>query len=67
MVALIPGLLVSAVYFGLLFLHDRRTLGHLHKASYLGAAFVVAVQILTVPLGNSALWMGIMGCFAGIV
>jgi hypothetical protein len=67
MVALPPGLLVSAVFFGAMAVHDKRTSGLLHPTTMASAAFVVAIQVLTIPIGNSAPWMALANGLAALV
>ena len=50
--ALVNDLLIAAVM-----IYDRRTRGRVHPAYWWGAAAVVAVQILRVPLSTSHAWM----------
>lgn len=66
-VAIPPGILVFAVFFIPLVLHDRRTLGRVHPTSLTVMVAVFAVILLPLVLGPSALWAGMTEAFAGLV
>jgi hypothetical protein len=61
-----PGILVWLAFFVPLFLHDRRTLGHIHPASLRVSAAALAVILLPLLLGPSAAWAGFTEAFAGL-
>jgi hypothetical protein len=65
-VAVPPGVLVFALFFIPLVLHDRRTLGRVHPTSLGVMAVVLAVILLPVVLGPSAPWAGVTSAFAGL-
>jgi len=65
--AIPPGLLVFAVFFVPLVLHDRRTLGRVHPTSLLVMAVALLGILLPLVLGPSGLWAGFTEAFAGLV
>jgi hypothetical protein len=62
-----PGLLVWAIFFGALFLHDRRSLGRPHPATLFVSAGTMAVILLPLAIGPSVVWAGFTEGFAGLV
>jgi uncharacterized membrane protein len=65
-VAIPPGILVWVVFFGALFIHDRRSLGRLHPVSLVTAGVVLAVILAPLLVGPSAAWAGFTAGFAGL-
>lgn len=66
LVAIPPGILVWTAFFVPLFLHDRRSLGHVHGTSLKVAGAAMAVVLLPVPVGPSAGWAAVTAAFAGL-
>ncbi len=65
-VAIPPGILVWLTFFVPLFLHDRRTLGHVHPVSKGVSAATMAVILIPLVLGPSAVWAAFTSAFAGL-
>jgi hypothetical protein len=55
-VTLLPAF-VNDLVIAAAMVHDRRQRGRIHPAYWWGAAAVVAVQVLRVPLGTTHAWM----------
>jgi hypothetical protein len=47
-------------------LHDRRTIGHVHRAYWLAGAALVATQVLRLPLSGTAAWSHVAGWLLAI-
>ena len=54
-VTVMPGLIVDLLIVGAM-IHDRRTLGRVHRVYWISGAAVLAVQILRVPLSTTHAW-----------
>jgi hypothetical protein len=54
-VTVLPALLANLLIVWAM-LHDRRTIGHVHRAYWMAGAAVVATQVLRVPLSGTAAW-----------
>lgn len=57
-VAIPPGLFVDLLVVAAM-VYDWRTRGRPHRVYLIGGALLLATQLLSVPVGNSATWMGI--------
>ena len=57
-VAIPPGLFVDLLIVAAM-VYDRRTRGRPHRVYVIGGTLLLAVQLLSVPVGNSATWLGI--------
>ena len=65
-VAIPPGLLVSALFFIPLVLHDRRAFGHVHRTSWIVIAATLLVQLSPIVLAPTGLWAAFTEAFAGL-
>jgi hypothetical protein len=54
-VTVLPAVLVDLLIVWAM-LHDRRTIGHVHRAYWMAGAALVATQVLRVPLSGTAAW-----------
>ena len=54
-VTVMPAVLADLL-IALAMLHDRRTIGYVHRAYWIAGAAVVATQVLRVPLSGTAAW-----------
>src|SRR5687768_8657653 len=54
-VTVLPALLANLLIVWAM-LHDRRTIGHVHRAYWIAGGAVVATQVLRVPLSGTAAW-----------
>jgi hypothetical protein len=59
-VTVLPAILVDLLIVWAM-LHDRRTIGHVHRTYWIAGAAVVATQILRVPLSSTAAWSHVAG------
>ncbi len=65
-VAIPPGMLVSAVFFVPLILHDRRTLGRVHPVSWIVIVATILVQLSPLVLAPTAFWSSLTQAFASL-
>ena len=65
-VAIPPGLVVSALFFIPLVLHDRRAFGHVHRASWIVIAATLLVQLSPLVLAPTGLWAAFTSAFASL-
>ena len=61
-----PGLVVDLL-FVVAMIYDWRTRGRVHPAYLIGVPFVVASQLLTPAIGDSAAWMSTARALEGLM
>lgn len=54
-VTILPGLIADLLLVPAM-LHDKRHLGHVHRAYWIGGAALVASQLLRVPISQTGIW-----------
>jgi hypothetical protein len=58
-VTVMPGLIVDLLIVAAM-IHDRRTIGRVHRVYWIAGAVVVAVQVLRVPFSSTHAWAQIV-------
>jgi hypothetical protein len=52
----LPAMICTFALLGLVTAYDLLSLGKLHRATLLGSAWVISVELLSLPLSNTAAW-----------
>lgn len=64
-VTILPAVLANLLIVWAM-LHDRRTIGHVHRTYWVAGAAVLATQVLRVPLSSTAAWSHAAGWLLAI-
>lgn len=63
---MVPHLAFDVVILGVLALHDRRTLGRIHRVTLIGGGIVLAVHATRHQLADSAAWLALADFLSGL-